>query len=435
MTSRTALRARTRLTLTACVVMLGAAANAQDVFVDANASGPSDGMSWATAFKSLQAGLDASVLGDEIWVAAGTYRPTRLVVAGDARTATFRIPRGRILLGGFDGTETALSQRAGLFDQTFLDGDIGTLGDRSDNAHRVVSYRQSVFQATLDGFTIQHGNGTNNVSGGFNTGGGLWVFSAPLRVANCTFQRNAAETGGGITAQLAELDLVDCRLLDNVATQDGGGLWSNLSQTRVFQVEFARNRALNRGGAVFVGQHADPLDLVNSLLFANRALRGGACYARSAPGPPVSGVPGRINWDHCTIAFNAAGESGGAIFAASGMIPAESTLRNSIVWGNEAPVSANLFGANDAQFCDIEGGAIGAGNIGQDPRFRDPARGHFALGLFSPARNAGNRFLSPPDTLDLDGDGNLVETVPFDLAGNDRDVGVNVDMGAYEAQQ
>ena len=62
--------------------------------------------SWAHACK-LSYALTSSISGQEIWVAAGTYKPT---TATD-RSATFQLKSGVALYGGFAGTETARSQR------------------------------------------------------------------------------------------------------------------------------------------------------------------------------------------------------------------------------------------------------------------------------------------------------------------------------------
>ena len=63
--------------------------------------GIGDGSSWAQAM-SLQAALasTAFVPGDQIWIAGGTYKPH-----ADDRTATFSIPAGVLVYGGFAGTE------------------------------------------------------------------------------------------------------------------------------------------------------------------------------------------------------------------------------------------------------------------------------------------------------------------------------------------
>ncbi len=101
---------RSRGLMTACAVVFfsSAAALCADVlYVDAAATGASDGSSWTDAYTDLQAALAAAVATDEIWVAAGTYRPT---VAPD-RTISIALKNGVGVSGGFDGTETQRDQR------------------------------------------------------------------------------------------------------------------------------------------------------------------------------------------------------------------------------------------------------------------------------------------------------------------------------------
>src|SRR5512146_1311716 len=98
----------------------------QTCYVKAGASGI--GTSWANAFGSLQSAL-TNPLCTQIWVAKGTYKPT----TGLDRTISFVLMNGVAVYGGFLGTETLLSQRNPVLNETILSGNIGNLASPSDN--------------------------------------------------------------------------------------------------------------------------------------------------------------------------------------------------------------------------------------------------------------------------------------------------------------
>jgi len=68
------------------------------IFVKPGGVGSQDGASWENA-SDLQAALTGAIKGDEIWVAAGTYKPT----TGSDRLSTFTLKNGVALYGGFVG--------------------------------------------------------------------------------------------------------------------------------------------------------------------------------------------------------------------------------------------------------------------------------------------------------------------------------------------
>jgi len=95
-------------------------------------------------------------------------------------------------------------------------------------------------------------------------------------------------------------------------------------------------------------------------------------------------------------------------------------MTNSIVWGNQLLSNETPCGLA-ADYCLIQGGYPGQGNIDADPQFIDPENGGFRLLPDSPCIDAGQ---SHPD---------LAET---DIAGMHRIMfggnSLTVDMGAYE---
>jgi len=92
--------------------------NAQ-VFVNVSATGSNDGSTWENAFTDLQPALDATSLGDEVWMAAGTY-----TVPGDTMGISFEFPHDLKLYGGFAGTETSLDQRDFETNLPIISGDL-----------------------------------------------------------------------------------------------------------------------------------------------------------------------------------------------------------------------------------------------------------------------------------------------------------------------
>jgi len=269
------------------------------------------------------------------------------------------------------------------------------------------------------------------------------MFNLALRLANCTLRNNTAEMGGGLHAQPALAYLKSCHFIDNHALGNGGALWGQTINYKIFNCSFQGNTA-KKGGAIYLNSIAggfsgisSPVLVDNCVLHDNSAERGGAIYLGGG-----MFASGKLTLTNSTLAYNTATIAGGGIWAATGaQIPATSHLINSIVWFNSAPANPNFRGRQDAVFCNYQDGITGGRmNISSDPLFvNGPLRDlHLAAG--SPSLDSGINVLLPPDILDLDGNGDHLEVVPVDFDGKRRiqddpsapPMAPIVDMGAYE---
>jgi hypothetical protein len=230
------LRALAVLAFALILFSLAETGNAQDIwYVDDDGSAGAGGTSWADALAGLQAALVLAGAGDEIWVAAGTYRPAEM---GGDRSATFQLRSGVGVYGGFAGHEVMRASRAGLTSDTILSGDLdgndaigtppdGLLSDptRSENSFNVVTGSGVDATAVLDGFTICSGQATGTPSGVL-CGGGLLNNGGSPTITSCRFLYNAAQDiGGGMCNLLSSHPPVThCLFRANAAGGAGGGM-------------------------------------------------------------------------------------------------------------------------------------------------------------------------------------------------------------------
>ena len=100
------------------VLLISLSAKATIIYVKHNAPGANNGSSWNDACLELQDAIDAAVAGDEIWVAAGIYKPTKdnngNPSPGDPRRKVFNIEKNIKIFGGFAGTENLRSKGIGI---------------------------------------------------------------------------------------------------------------------------------------------------------------------------------------------------------------------------------------------------------------------------------------------------------------------------------
>ena len=286
----------------ACIIASSAGATVHYV----KPMGAGAGTSWEDA-GPLQATVYAAAAGDEVWVAAGTYKSTQnpvLIMKG-----------GVALYGGFTGVEESADERNWAVNPAIIDG---------ENVRGCV---RGANNARLDGFTISNGKWTA-------LGGGLSNDTVSPTVANCTFAENWGGFGGAIYNKNASPVITDCIFSGNNSDWDGGAIYNEMSSPSISGCLFSGNSSLRRGGAmcnnaalpevtdcVFIenaaavsgggmyNEESSPR-IVHCRFEGNTAERGGGMYIGEDSAPRVI---------QCTFTLNVAVFSGGGIFNVSAL--------------------------------------------------------------------------------------------------------------------
>ncbi len=425
------------------------------LFVDRGAVGAGDGSTWVDAFPSLQDALAAAAASNgnvtQIWVAANTYKPDHGVAQtpGD-RTGSFELANGLAIYGGFAGNEDPavfeLNTRDFLANETILSGDLD--GDDcpkcpngpDENSFHVVTGSGTVATAVLDGFSVIAGNADGG--GVHSQGGGMINDPGSPTVVNCMLWGNmSAGPGAGMYNRNSDPTVAHCTFSNNSTSQSGFGLGGGMiidgGAGTIMNCMFSGNTAFIRGGGMYIVNGANPT--VTNCTFIGNSVNntGGALSIATSTSAPA------IN--NCTFTGNSSAGAGSAI----GNFGTATTVTNCIVWGNPGQ-DIDGSPAPTVSFSNVEGGFAGSGNIDADPLFADAAGGDLRPSAGSPCIDSGDTTSLPSDTLDLDGDGDTTEPIPFDLDFNPRvvdDPGAPdcpqsggdcippvVDMGAYEFQ-
>lgn len=422
--------------IAAILPTLGAVGGAQAAtrYVDAGlATGANDGTSWIDAHRGaggLAAALAASVSGDEIWVAAGTYRPT----SGTSRTVFFGLKTGVAIYGGFAGGESSRDQRDWTAHLTVATGDL--LGNDSgsanlaDNSYHVFVGTGALATAILDGFVVEGGNANGASASNYDKGGGLLVVGsgAPM-VRNCVFRGNRCSFGGGAAyVYTAGGTFADCRFENNVGGSYGGAFDMNNVVATFERCAFVGNAAARAGACESYGS--------SQTKYTNCIFSGNSATGTGGGGALWIGVSSAVTIRNSTFVANSATSLAGGIINTSGT----STVSNSILWANTGPGGttsanqlANSGGSTVVSYSIVQGGFAGTSNLSGAPAFVDEAARDFRLQPGSPAIDSGSNASVPPGTtLDVARAPRFVD----DPATADSGAGKApvVDRGAFEYQ-
>jgi hypothetical protein len=347
--------------------------------------------------------------GDRIWVASGTYVPTK----ENDRTASFRLKEGVALYGGFSGWETRLEQRHWSKNRTVLSGDIGRPGRAEDNCYQVV---KGADRAVLDGFVITGGYSINlpfpappsvsrppepPVKGaqgdpqggappihitpdlilrGANVADGAGMINyqvAPI-VRHCIFIDNQAKKGGGVYNMVTKVfpppqgtdrpvpKFIDCIFENNRAEVRGGGVANDLGTHAIFlNCVFRGNQCDQKGGGMYNDFGCSPF-VINCLFIQNKADNAAAMGNDGASHPIIY---------YTTFTANHAQTSGSSVYLGTG--PSNNpALLKTIIWGNDCEWGdPGIYAWHDnsprVEHSIIEGGYQGTNNSDVDPKLSD----------------------------------------------------------------
>ena len=352
------------------------------IYVTEISGGLETGTSWADAFTDLQTAIYEANAGDTIWVAQGSYEPfldTLGLIPPVPKSRHFWLKNGVVIYGGFDGSETSLSQRDPVNRKATLEGEV-IPGQFAEQVLKVYSSIDST--AVLDGFIIQNGKSVDTSTS--KNGSGVLLYG-DAGFYNVLFRNNVTENqGGAVYAQNSSSIFVNCRFQSNQVTNyDGAACNLVYSDIKMYNCVFDSNQAARFGGAITTVE--SDLLVQNGTFFGNS---GGSNIFQFS-------TSGDIRLKNCIFDANTSpvvmGSSGGVATFVDGLMP----MNNS--WLILCPTC-----------------------IGATPTFANLGAGDYSLAQ-------GSRGIDE-----------ALNAVPVnnynDYAGNPRLVGSSMDMGAFEFQ-
>jgi len=318
--------------------------NAQIVFVKHDATGSNDGSSWTNAYTNLPSAVTNAQAADELWIAAGTYKP------GTSSSSYIDITTNIKLYGGFNGTETALSQRDWTTNQTVISGDLNdddVLNDfttnRTDNTKHLIWVNPGINNNTIiDGILFRNGHTSGaSGSGDDRRGAAILSYGNPI-IQNCQFEQNFGWFGAlhPRNANASNTKVINCRFKDNYGGY-GVGIYSiDNNGIQVIRTEFINNKSENFGGGIFFNGINGLIDSCFFTLNAGPTSGGGMALV------DVTNVTVQNSlFDNNTATNSANNASGGAIYhGTSGGSSSATFINNQFINNNSdfAPAISNL---------------------------------------------------------------------------------------------
>ena len=312
------------------------------LFVTPNGAGTKDGSSWANAMSDVQAAINKLAntgRRGEVWVAEGTYEPTSHMDTNNANSPfSFQMKDGVSVVGGFQGGETARSQREfGTnaweakhptifrgYDFTQSPSYSNTAGWQANSkSYHVVWFAPApggeAFKYTtyLDGVTVEGGSITRNSESTIDRnyapylGAGVYINDEKAYLRNSIVRYNNASMSTSTTS--------------DAITPKGGGVYCKGGQVRYCLIY---NNSAMQGGGIFID---DEGFAGNCMISNNSASKGGGAYLRQQEGDnQLYQILGT-----CIVSNNTSLKNGAVYVEGSGLV-----VQNTIV-NNNTPSSTD----------------------------------------------------------------------------------------------
>lgn len=253
------------------------------IYVNAASTDASpDGSSWAKAFKGFQEGINATVEGDQVFIAQGTYQPLTGV--------SFSLKKNVKIYGGFPASgNPTMSERNWTSFPTILKGNNNSVIRNDNNSVNIGT--------VLDGFFITGGNAAK--------GGGIYNSKVSPTLTNLKiFQNTATDGGGGImNTNYSNPVLSNVLIEENTSNTYGGGIHNYSTAITLNNVTIRKNTAEKGGAGLFLSNTI--VTGTNIVISENSAKKGAGVYCNDST----------LNLKKSTIAQNIATEEGGGIYA------------------------------------------------------------------------------------------------------------------------
>ena len=232
------------------------------------------------------------------------------------------------------------------------------------------------------------------------------------QITNSTFLGNIATTGGAIHIFYCSPQISDTVIDGNTAYDYAGGVSFTTGASATFErCKITNNHSdLDGGGVMMLSGPYTPI-FINTIIAGNTAVREGAGVNVSVS---TSVSP---EFTNCTIANNIAGQLGGGVITTH-----NSTLTNSIVWGNSPDQIALRTSEPTLSYSVVQGGFTGTAVIDADPLFSGDIDNPYNHNPGSPAIDSGTATGAPSTDI-------LGTIRPED---GDANGSSDYDIGAYE---